>query len=78
MADAGAALMRRERAEGALRELEEEIGVPEKLVEVLEETPDWLHYEFPPDLKKRLPGPYLGQKRNLFALRCQVGQRCAP
>ena len=54
---------------GALRELEEEIGVPSKLVEVLEETPDWLHYEFPPDLKKRLPGPFHGQKQKWFALR---------
>ena len=54
---------------GALRELEEEIGVPAKLVDVLEETPDWLHYEFPPDLKKRLPGPFHGQRQKWFALR---------
>jgi len=54
---------------GALRELEEEIGVPAKLVDVLEETTDWLHYEFPPDLKKRLPGPFHGQRQKWFALR---------
>lgn len=53
----------------ALRELEEEIGVPEKLVDVLEETQDWLYYDFPPDLKKRLPGPYIGQRQKWFAFR---------
>jgi putative (di)nucleoside polyphosphate hydrolase len=56
-------------ATGALRELEEEIGVPEKLVDVLEETPDWLYYDFPPDLRKRMSGPYLGQRQKWFALR---------
>ena len=55
--------------DGALRELEEEIGVPEKLVEILEETDDWLYYDFPPDLKKRLPGPYIGQRQKWFAFR---------
>lgn len=54
---------------GALRELEEEVGVPGKLVDVLEETSDWLYYDFPPDLKKRLPGPYLGQRQKWFAFR---------
>lgn len=56
-------------ADGALRELEEEIGVQAKLVDVLEETTDWLYYDFPPELKKRLPGPYLGQRQKWFALR---------
>jgi putative (di)nucleoside polyphosphate hydrolase len=55
--------------QGALRELEEEIGVAAKLVEVLEETEDWLRYDFPPDLKKRLVGPYIGQKQKWFAFR---------
>ena len=54
---------------GALRELEEEVGIPDKLVDVLEETSDWLFYDFPPDLKKRLPGPYIGQRQKWFALR---------
>lgn len=54
---------------GALRELEEEIGVAAKLVEILEETPDWLYYDFPPDLRKRMPGPYLGQRQKWFAFR---------
>lgn len=56
-------------ADAALRELEEEIGVPTKLVDVLEETEDWLYYDFPPELLRRLPGPYLGQRQKWFALR---------
>jgi len=53
----------------ALRELEEEIGISSKLVTVLEETDDWIYYDFPPDLKKRLGGPYIGQRQKWFALR---------
>ncbi len=55
--------------EAALRELDEEIGVPPKLVDILEETEDWLYYDFPPDLKRRMPGPYLGQRQKWFAFR---------
>lgn len=58
-----------EPANAALRELEEEIGVPAKLVSILEETEDWIYYEFPPDVKRRLPGPFLGQRQKWFALR---------
>ena len=53
----------------ALRELEEEIGVAEKLVDVLEETSDWLYYDFPVELRRRMGGPYLGQRQKWFALR---------
>ncbi len=55
--------------EAALREMDEEIGVAAKLVEVLEETEDWLYYDFPPDLLRRMGGPYLGQRQKWFALR---------
>lgn len=55
--------------DAALREMEEEIGVSPKLVTVLEETEDWLYYDFPSDLKARLPGPYIGQRQKWFALR---------
>lgn len=58
-----------EPAEAALRELEEEIGVAPKLVDILEETEDWLYYDFPMDLRKRMGGPYLGQRQKWFALR---------
>lgn len=53
----------------ALRELEEEIGVPETLVDVLQETDDWLYYDFPVELRRRMGGPYLGQRQKWFALR---------
>lgn len=55
--------------EAALRELDEEIGVPGKLVDVLEETDDWLYYDFPSELRRRMGGPYLGQRQKWFALR---------
>lgn len=54
---------------GALRELEEEIGVASKLVDLLEETEDWLHYDFPVDLRRRMSGPYIGQRQKWFAFR---------
>jgi len=56
-------------SEAALRELQEEIGVSQKLVTVLEETDEWIYYDFPPDLRKRFPGPYVGQRQKWFALR---------
>lgn len=57
-------------AEAALRELEEEIGVPADLVEPLEETQDWLFYDFPPELRGRSgSGRFLGQRQKWFAYR---------
>lgn len=56
-------------ADAAIRELEEETGVTAKLVDILEETSDWIYYDFPADLRRRLPGPYLGQRQKWFALR---------
>ncbi|MBI1251459.1 MAG: RNA pyrophosphohydrolase [Alphaproteobacteria bacterium] len=53
-------------ADAALRELEEEIGVPARLVDVLEETSDWLAYDFPPDQQS---GRWRGQRQKWFALR---------
>lgn len=58
-----------ETAEAALRELEEEVGVPAKLVDILEETEDWIYYDFPPDLRRRMQGPYVGQRQKWFAFR---------
>lgn len=55
--------------DAALREMDEEIGVAAKLVDVLEETEDWLYYDFPRDLLRRMGGPYLGQRQKWFALR---------
>ncbi|MDG1825280.1 MAG: RNA pyrophosphohydrolase [Henriciella sp.] len=56
-------------SEAALREMDEEIGVASKMVDVLEETEDWLYYDFPPELLRRMGGPYLGQRQKWFALR---------
>lgn len=57
--------------EGALREMEEEIGVGPGLVELLEATTDWLYYEFPMDVRTKLQqrGRYKGQKQKWFAFR---------
>ncbi|HIG21359.1 MAG TPA: RNA pyrophosphohydrolase [Henriciella marina] len=55
--------------DAALRELEEEIGVSDKLVDVLEETSDWLFYEFPAEVRRRMPGAFIGQRQKWFALR---------
>ena len=54
--------------EAAYRELEEEVGVPAKLARYLDHTADWIYYDFPPDLLRRLPGGFLGQKQKWFAL----------
>jgi putative (di)nucleoside polyphosphate hydrolase len=55
----------------ALRELEEEIGVPPQLVDVLEESADWIYYDFPPEIREAMKkrGNYLGQKQKWFAFR---------
>ncbi|MBL8537560.1 MAG: RNA pyrophosphohydrolase [Hyphomonadaceae bacterium] len=57
--------------DAAFRELEEEVGVRPEHVELLEETDDWLHYEFPTDvrLKMKPRGRYVGQKQKWFAFR---------
>jgi putative (di)nucleoside polyphosphate hydrolase len=55
----------------ALRELDEEVGVDPSLVEVIEELPDWLFYDFPPEVMAYLgrKNRYLGQRQKWFALR---------
>ena len=57
--------------EAAWRELEEEIGVSADHADLMEETEDWLFYDFPADVRGgRGPhGRYLGQKQKWFALR---------
>ncbi len=57
-------------AEAAFRELEEEIGVKPAHAELLEETADWLYYDFPMDVRKKLSrGRYRGQRQKWFAFR---------
>jgi putative (di)nucleoside polyphosphate hydrolase len=56
-------------AQAAIRELAEETGLKPHHVEPLEEIEPWLYYDFPPALKARLSGPYLGQRQKWFAYR---------
>jgi putative (di)nucleoside polyphosphate hydrolase len=55
--------------EAAIRELGEETGLEARHVELLEEVEPWLYYDFPPDLKARLSGPFYGQRQKWFAFR---------
>jgi putative (di)nucleoside polyphosphate hydrolase len=57
--------------DAAFRELEEEVGVPPRLAEILEETPDWLYYDFPAAMRRESGprGAYLGQRQKWFAFR---------
>ncbi|MGE0741664.1 MAG: RNA pyrophosphohydrolase [Hyphomonadaceae bacterium] len=57
--------------EAAFRELEEEVGVTPSLVDLLEETADWLYYDFPTDIRSKMKprGRYLGQRQKWFAFR---------
>jgi putative (di)nucleoside polyphosphate hydrolase len=57
--------------EAAFRELEEEVGVTPGLVDLLEESDDWLYYELPIEFRAKLKhrGRYLGQRQKWFAFR---------
>ena len=51
----------------ALRELYEETGI--STVSLLEATPDWIHYDFPPGIPAKIGKKYRGQKQKWFAYR---------
>ena len=57
--------------EAAFRELEEEIGVTAAKVDLLEETADWLYYDFPTEVRANMKprGRYFGQRQKWFAFR---------
>ena len=57
--------------EAAYRELEEEVGVRPAQAELLEETADWLYYDFPTEVRAGMKqrGRYLGQRQKWFAFR---------
>ena len=57
--------------DAAFRELEEEIGVKSANVDLLEETDDWLYYDFPIDVRTKLSprGRYKGQRQKWYAFR---------
>ena len=56
--------------EGALRELEEETGIPRDKVEVIAAAPEPLLYDLPTDLVGKLwKGKWRGQRQHWFLLR---------
>jgi putative (di)nucleoside polyphosphate hydrolase len=58
--------------QAALRELEEETGIPSRLAAPLGGIDDWLTYDFPPDVlaaQRRRGRPWVGQKQRWRAYR---------
>lgn len=56
--------------EGALRELEEETGIPSRLVEIVARCPVELNYELPDDLVGKMwGGRWRGQRQTWFLAR---------
>jgi putative (di)nucleoside polyphosphate hydrolase len=54
----------------ALRELEEETGIPPRLVEKISAAPERLKYDLPPELRGKLwGGKYKGQDQDWFVAR---------
>jgi putative (di)nucleoside polyphosphate hydrolase len=54
----------------ALRELEEETGIPRHLVEIVARAPEDLYYDLPADLVGKLwKGKYRGQRQAWFLMR---------
>lgn len=53
----------------ALRELFEETGIDSNLVEFIDQSDDWLCYDFPESMKKKKLNNYRGQAQMWFALK---------
>ncbi len=60
--------------DAAVRELEEEIGVSARDVEILSRTEDWILYDLPDQLKGKMwGGKYAGQKQIWFKMKLLAG-----
>jgi putative (di)nucleoside polyphosphate hydrolase len=59
------------------RELHEEVGLSPQDVQLMAETPDWLHYRLPEHLVRQHSKPLcIGQKQKWFLLRLQNADSC--
>ncbi len=54
--------------EAAIRELEEETGLPRDAAEVIALTPDWIYYDLPDDLVGKMWKGKFGGQRQIWAL----------
>ena len=54
----------------AYRELREETGISPEMVQILAQSSDWISYDFPAELAKKLwKGGYRGQRQRWFLMR---------
>ena len=60
--------------QAALRELTEETGIPAASVEVIDETPDWIHYDLPDELVGKIWKGRFGGQRQKWVLMRFTGQ----
>ena len=55
--------------EAMFRELKEEVGIDESKIEILGRTNDWLYYDVPKNLVRKVNNLYKGQKQIWFLLK---------